>query len=137
MGSPSRQRRLSRAGSARYNAATCRAARTRRASAAVRRTPTGRFAAAREAPAAMKDIDDAKQPLLDHLIELRRRLLWCLATLIIAFFICFHFAHEILAVLAQPLGRAGQGKLIYTDVFEAFFTQGNVGLFAALLGCLP
>ncbi len=85
----------------------------------------------------MKDIDDAKQPLLDHLIELRRRLLWCLATLIIAFFICFHFAHEILAVLVQPLRRAGQGKLIYTDVFEAFFTQVKVALFAALMVSFP
>ena len=85
----------------------------------------------------MKDIDDAKQPLLDHLIELRRRLLWCLVTLIVAFFICFHFAHEILAVLVQPLRRAGQGKLIYTDVFEAFFTQVKVALFAALMVSFP
>jgi sec-independent protein translocase protein TatC len=85
----------------------------------------------------VKDIDDAKQPLFDHLVELRRRLLWCLATLIIAFFICFHFAHEILAVLVQPLRRAGQGKLIYTDVFEAFFTQVKVALFAALMVSFP
>ena len=39
----------------------------------------------------MKDIDDTKQPLLEHLIELRRRLLWCLATLVVTFFICFSF----------------------------------------------
>jgi sec-independent protein translocase protein TatC len=85
----------------------------------------------------VKDIDDTKQPLFDHLVELRRRLLWCLATLIVAFFICFHFAHEILAVLVQPLRRAGQGKLIYTDVFEAFFTQVKVALFAALMVSFP
>jgi len=85
----------------------------------------------------VKDIDDTKQPLLEHLIELRRRLLWCLVTLIVAFFICFHFAHEILAVLVQPLRRAGQGKLIYTDVFEAFFTQVKVALFAALMISFP
>ncbi|HZU51121.1 MAG TPA: twin-arginine translocase subunit TatC, partial [Sphingomicrobium sp.] len=74
----------------------------------------------------MKDIDDTKQPLLEHLIELRRRLLWCLATLVVAFFVCFSFAHQIFAVLVQPLLHAGQGKLIYTDVFEAFFTQVKV-----------
>lgn len=85
----------------------------------------------------MKDIDDTKQPLLEHLIELRRRLLWCLVTLILAFFICFHFAREIFAVLVQPLLRAGQGKLIYTDVFEAFFTQVKVALFAALMVSFP
>jgi sec-independent protein translocase protein TatC len=85
----------------------------------------------------VKDIDDTKQPLLEHLIELRRRLLWCLATLVVAFFICFAFAKNIFAVLVQPLLKAGQGKLIYTDVFEAFFVQVKVGLFAALMLSFP
>jgi sec-independent protein translocase protein TatC len=85
----------------------------------------------------VKDIDDTKQPLLEHLIELRRRLLWSLATLIVFFFICFHFAENIFAVLVQPLLKAGQGKLIYTDVFEAFFTQVKVALFAALMLSFP
>ena len=85
----------------------------------------------------MKDIDETKQPLLEHLIELRRRLLWSLATLIVFFFICFHFAENIFAVLVQPLLKAGQGKLIYTDVFEAFFTQVKVALFAALMLSFP
>jgi sec-independent protein translocase protein TatC len=85
----------------------------------------------------VKDIDDSKQPLLEHLVELRRRLMWSLATLVLAFFVCFHFAREIFAVLVQPLLRAGQGKLIYTDVFEAFFTQVKVALFAALMVSFP
>jgi sec-independent protein translocase protein TatC len=85
----------------------------------------------------VKDIDDSKQPLLEHLIELRRRLLWCLATFVVAFFICFHFARDIFGVLVQPLLRAGQGKLIYTDLFEAFFTQVKVAMFAALMVSFP
>ena len=85
----------------------------------------------------MKDIDDTKQPLLEHLIELRRRLLWSLATLVACFFLCFYFAKDIFAVLVQPLIKAGQGKLIYTDVFEAFFTQVKVSLFAALMLAFP
>jgi sec-independent protein translocase protein TatC len=85
----------------------------------------------------VKEIDDTKQPLLEHLIELRRRLLWCLATLVVTFFICFHFATTIFAVLVQPLLRAGQGKLIYTDIFEAFFAQVKVALFAALMLSFP
>jgi sec-independent protein translocase protein TatC len=85
----------------------------------------------------VKDIDETKQPLLAHLIELRRRLLWCLATLVVTFFICFYFASNIFAVLVQPLLRAGQGKLIYTDIFEAFFAQVKVGLFAALMVSFP
>jgi sec-independent protein translocase protein TatC len=85
----------------------------------------------------VRDIDDTKQPLLEHLTELRRRLLWCLATLVVTFFVCFHFATDIFAVLVQPLLAAGQGRLIYTDVFEAFFVQVKVGLFAALMLSFP
>jgi sec-independent protein translocase protein TatC len=85
----------------------------------------------------VKDIDETKQPLLEHLIELRRRLLWCLATLVVTFFICFAFAQRIFAILVQPLLRAGQGKLIYTDIFEAFFVQVKVALFAALMLSFP
>ena len=85
----------------------------------------------------MKDIDDTKQPLLEHLIELRRRLLWSLGTVVVLFFICFHFASNIFAVLVQPLLRAGEGRLIYTDVFEAFFVQIKVALFAALMLSFP
>jgi sec-independent protein translocase protein TatC len=85
----------------------------------------------------VKDIDDTKQPLLEHLIELRRRLLWSLATLVVCFFVCFAFAKDIFAVLVQPLLKAGQGKLIYTDIFEAFFTQVKVALFAAIMLAFP
>ena len=85
----------------------------------------------------MKDIDETKQPLLEHLIELRRRLLWCMAALAVAFFICLYFARDIFAVLVQPLLKAGQGKLIYTDIFEAFFVQVKVALFAALMVSFP
>ena len=85
----------------------------------------------------MKDIDETKQPLLNHLIELRRRLLWCLATVVLAFFVSLTFASDIFAILVQPLLKAGQGKLIYTDVFEAFFVQVKVALFAALMLSFP
>jgi sec-independent protein translocase protein TatC len=85
----------------------------------------------------VKDIDETKQPLLEHLIELRRRLLWCLATLVLTFFICFAYSKDIFAVLVQPLLRAGQGRLIYTDVFEAFFAEVKVSVFAALMLSFP
>jgi len=85
----------------------------------------------------VKDLDDTKAPLLDHLIELRRRLLWCLAAVAVAFFICLYFARPIFGVLVQPLLAAGQGKVIYTDVFEAFFVEVKVALFAALMITFP
>ncbi len=83
------------------------------------------------------DIDDSKAPLLDHLVELRKRLLWCVATLLIGFFVCLYFAKPIFAVLVQPLLAAGQGKLIYTDIFEAFFVEVKVAFFAALMIAFP
>lgn len=85
----------------------------------------------------MSDIDDTKQPLLEHLTELRRRLLISLAALVAAFFLCLYFAKPIFGVLVQPLLEAGQGRLIYTDVFEAFFAEVKVALFAALMLCFP
>ncbi len=85
----------------------------------------------------ISDIDDTKAPLLDHLIELRRRLLWCVATLTVGFFVCLYFAKPIFSVLVQPLLAAGQGKLIYTDIFEAFFVEVKVAFFAALMISFP
>jgi len=83
------------------------------------------------------DIDESKAPLLDHLIELRRRVLWVVGTLVLGFFICLYFAKPIFAVLVQPLLAAGQGKLIYTDVFEAFFAEVKVAFFASLMISFP
>ena len=83
------------------------------------------------------DIDDSKAPLFDHLVELRRRLLWSVATLMGTFFVSLYFAKDIFAVLVQPLLQAGQGKMIYTDVFEAFFAEVKVSFFAALMISFP
>ena len=85
----------------------------------------------------ISDIDETKAPLLDHLIELRRRLLWCVAALFAAFFTCLYFAQPIFAVLVQPLLAAGQGKVIYTDLFEAFFVDVKVAFFAAMMISFP
>jgi sec-independent protein translocase protein TatC len=83
------------------------------------------------------EIDASKMPLLDHLIELRRRMLWTFLTLAIAFAICLYFARPIFAFLVQPLLQAGQGKLIYTQIFEAFFVELKVAFFAASFVSFP
>jgi sec-independent protein translocase protein TatC len=82
-------------------------------------------------------LDDTRAPLLDHLIELRRRLIWSFLALGLAFFACLYFAKDIFAFLVQPLLRAGQGKLIYTDIFEAFFAQVKVAFFSAIMLSFP
>lgn len=83
------------------------------------------------------EIDQSKAPLLDHLIELRRRLLYSVLALAVCFGVCFYFARPIFGFLAQPLLAAGQGTLIYTQIFEAFFVQVKVGFFAALMLSFP
>ncbi|KQX17814.1 MULTISPECIES: twin-arginine translocase subunit TatC [unclassified Sphingomonas] len=85
----------------------------------------------------MNDIDESRAPLLDHLLELRRRLLMAAAALAVAFGICLYFARPIFAFLVQPLLRAGQGKLIYTQIFEAFFVEIKVAFFAAMMLSFP
>jgi sec-independent protein translocase protein TatC len=88
----------------------------------------------------VKDIDESQAPLLDHLIELRTRLLRCVFVLAIAFAVCLTFADEIFGFLVRPLTAAfppGQGKLIYTQLYEAFFVEIKVALFAAFFVSFP
>ena len=85
----------------------------------------------------MSDLDETKMPLLEHLIELRNRLLWCVVAMAVAFGVCFYFAKPIFGFLVQPLLAAGQGKLIFTDIFEAFFVEIKVAFFAATMVAFP
>jgi sec-independent protein translocase protein TatC len=83
------------------------------------------------------ELDASRAPLLDHLIELRRRLLISFGTLVVAFCVCFYFVHPILDILVQPLLAAGQKKLVYIKLFEAFFVQIKVAFFAATMVSFP
>ena len=85
----------------------------------------------------LDELDKSKAPLLDHLIELRRRLLWSVVTLGVTFAGCLYFARPIFGFLVQPLIAAGQNRLIYTAVFEAFFVEIKVAFFAALMISFP
>jgi len=84
-----------------------------------------------------EDLDESRAPLLDHLLELRRRLLYCVASVAIAFFVCWYFAEDIFAFLVQPLLAVGQKTVIYTEIFEAFFVQVKVAFFSAMMISFP
>ncbi len=95
-----------------------------------------------DAPAVDDPINDKPMPLLDHLIELRTRLLWSMGAFLLCFFICYHFSTAIYSFLAQPLAnilitRGGNRRLIYTALYEAFFTYLKVGFFGAAFLSFP
>lgn len=88
------------------------------------------------------DSTEKTMPLLDHLIELRTRLMWSLLAFVIAFAVCFAFAADIYSFLLEPyahaaLAKGGMRRLIYTAPTEAFFTYVKVAAFAAAVGCFP
>lgn len=85
----------------------------------------------------MRDIDETQQPLLEHLIELRRRLLYCVLSLVVTFLVAFYFSKPIFGFLVRPLAEAGQTKVIYTEIFGAFFVQVKVAFFSAVMLSFP
>jgi sec-independent protein translocase protein TatC len=91
-------------------------------------------------PFRISDIDDSQAPLLDHLIELRARLVRAFLAFGVAFAVCFYFANDIFAFLVRPLTEAfppGQGRLIYTKLYEAFFVEVKIAVFAAFFVSFP
>lgn len=95
---------------------------------------------AERSPEEADEVDESTAPLVDHLIELRNRLLWCILGLVAAFGVCFYYATEIFGFLVHPLQEAfppGQGRLIYTQLYEAFFVEIKVGIFGAFVIAFP
>jgi sec-independent protein translocase protein TatC len=88
----------------------------------------------------IRDIDESKAPLLDHLIELRKRLLYCIAALFVTGAVCFYFSDAILAFLVEPLKRGfgnETGTLVYTKLYEAFFVKLKIAVFGGFFVSFP
>ena len=85
-----------------------------------------------------ESLEASRAPLLEHLIELRQRLIYSMVALILCFAVCFYFAQEIFNLLLWPYERASgeEVKLIFTAPQEFFFTQMRLAMFgAAFLAC--
>jgi sec-independent protein translocase protein TatC len=85
-------------------------------------------------------LDDSKMPLLDHLIELRTRLMYSILAVFAAFLVCYYFSPQIYAFLVRPLanllGNEGR-RMIYTGLTEAFFTYVKVAFWAGTFLSFP
>jgi len=87
------------------------------------------------------ELEAGRMPLLDHLIELRNRLMWSAAAIIVAFLVCYQFKESIYRFLAYPLAKLLEGQtgrqMIFTGLTEAFFTYIKVSFWAACCLAFP
>ena len=86
------------------------------------------------------DIDATKAPLMDHLIELRSRLIRAVWAFLLAFVVCFYFSKSIYNILTWPYVNvvgAENAKLIATAFLEQFYTNMRLSMFGALFFAFP
>ena len=87
------------------------------------------------------ELEAGRMPLLEHLTELRNRLLWSIVSIVVAFLVAYQFKVSIYRFLAQPLANIFAGeegrKMIFTGLTEAFFTYVKVSFWAALFIAFP
>ena len=88
-----------------------------------------------------EEIETSKAPLIEHLLELRRRLIWSMLAVLIAFLVCFWFAKPIYNLLLWPyrlaVGSDVPIEMIYTAPQEFFFTQVKLAVFGAIFIAFP
>jgi sec-independent protein translocase protein TatC len=91
------------------------------------------------------EIEKSSAPLMEHLIELRRRLIWSLGGFFVAFLVCFFFAKSLFNLLVVPFKWATKWagldphkvELIYTAPQEFFFTQVKLAMFGGMVIAFP
>ena len=87
-----------------------------------------------------EDIDASKAPLMDHLIELRARLIKALVAFGLTFVLCFFLAGDIYNILIKPfawIAGAEHTKFIYTALLEYFWTKLKLAMFGAAFISFP
>jgi len=90
---------------------------------------------------AENDLEEVRMPLLDHLVELRRRLTYSVSGVVFCFFVSFYFAGDVFNFLVAPLTEIWRGeearRLIYTALHEKFFTEVKVAFFTGAFIAFP
>ena len=87
-----------------------------------------------------KQIEATKAPLMDHLIELRGRLIKAIAAFALAAVVCFFFAKQIYNILTWPyvwVAGPENSKFIYTGLLEYFIVQLKLAMFGAAFVAFP
>jgi sec-independent protein translocase protein TatC len=94
-----------------------------------------------QARAGQEEIDASRAPLMEHLIELRSRLIKSLIGFFVMFILSFAFSKQIFQVLLVPYGWAagGMDKVAaqFTHPLESLFTQLKIGMFGGLFLSFP
>jgi sec-independent protein translocase protein TatC len=83
---------------------------------------------------------DKRMPLLDHLIELRQRLIWSALAFFVAFIVCYVFHKQIFTILVAPMNTLPNPegrRMIFTAPTEAFFTYVKVAAWGAVCLSFP
>jgi len=90
------------------------------------------------------EIEASRAPLLEHLVELRTRLVWSIIGVVVGFIACFFFQDQIFLLLTNPfieamreVGKSADVHMINTDAFGFFMTKMKLVLFAALIVSFP
>jgi sec-independent protein translocase protein TatC len=87
------------------------------------------------------NIEASRAPLMDHLVELRSRLIKALIGFFVMFVICFAFSKQIYQILLMPYAWAAGGAdkvaAQFTHPLESLFTQIKIGVFGGLFMSFP
>ena len=88
------------------------------------------------------EVEASRAPLMSHLVELRRRLIWMIAALVLGFGVCFAFSYSLYNLLTLPFVEAvervqGEEPILNYYPLELFFARVKLSVFGGLMLAFP